>query len=90
MFVVVGRDSGFCSAAGALSAKHKSDVIDADMLSRPGELLELEPWRMPEPAQLALRRVVQRRHRLVVDTNRVYRRSGVRLPGSYSTISWSR
>lgn len=59
---------------GALSAKHKSDVIDADMLSRAGELFELEPLRMPDPAQLGLRRVVQRRHRLVIDTNRVYRR----------------
>lgn len=59
---------------GALSAKHKSDVIDADMLSRAGELFELEPFRMPDPAQLALRRVVQRRHRLVIDVNRVYRR----------------
>ncbi len=59
---------------GALSGKHKSDVIDADMLSHAGELFGLEPLAMPDPAQLALRRVVQRRHRLVVDTNRVYRR----------------
>jgi transposase len=59
---------------GALSGKQKSDVIDADMLSRAGEFFELEPVRLPSPAQLALRRVVKRRHRLVVQANRTHRR----------------
>lgn len=59
---------------GALSGKQKSDVIDADLLSRAGEFFDLDPMVLPDPAQLALRRVIQRRHRLVVDTNRTHRR----------------
>ena len=48
---------------GALVGKHKSDVIDADMLSRAGEFFALDPTRRPTPDELALRRVVQLRHR---------------------------
>ncbi len=59
---------------GALAGRNKSDVIDADMLSRAGEFFELGPTVMPNAAQLALRRVVQTRHRFVVEANRTHRR----------------
>ncbi|MBU1493513.1 MAG: IS110 family transposase [Actinomycetota bacterium] len=59
---------------GALVGKHKSDVIDADMLSRAGEFFALDPTRPPTPQELALRRVVQLRHRQVVAQNRTHRR----------------
>jgi transposase len=59
---------------GALVGKHKSDVIDADMLSRAGEFFTLEPTRLPTPDEIALRRVVQLRHRQVVAVNRTHRR----------------
>jgi transposase len=59
---------------GALTGKHKSDVLDADMLSRAGEFFSLEPARLPDAAQLALRRVICRRHRLVIEVNRIHRR----------------
>jgi hypothetical protein len=41
---------------GAISGKHKSDVIDADVLARAGEVFDLHPLWPVEPAQLALRR----------------------------------
>ncbi len=58
----------------ALAGKNKSDVIDAGMLSRAGEFFELMPARIPDLAELALRRAAQRRHKAVVDANRGYRR----------------
>ena len=45
---------------GAISGKHKSDVIDADVLARAGEVFDLHPLRPVEPAQLALRRACVR------------------------------
>ena len=41
---------------GAITGKHKSDVIDADVLATAGEVFSLTPLRPPEMAQLALRR----------------------------------
>lgn len=58
----------------ALSGKDKSDVIDAEMLSRAGELFSLQPYRVPSPEELALRRAAQRRHKAVGEGNRCYRR----------------
>jgi len=59
---------------GAISGKHKSDVIDADVLARAGEVFELHPLRTVEPAQLALRRACVRRGAAVIDGNRYLRR----------------
>jgi transposase len=59
---------------GAISAKNKSDVIDAEVLARAGEVFELTPLRLPEPAQLALRRICVRRGGAVIDANRHLRR----------------
>lgn len=59
---------------GAISGKNKSDVIDADVLARAGEVFELTPVRLPGPAQLALRRAVNRRAAAVIDANRHLRR----------------
>ena len=59
---------------GAISGKNKSDVIDADMLARAGEVFDLVPLRLPGPGQLALRRAVTRRGVAVVDGNRCLRR----------------
>ncbi len=59
---------------GAITGKNKSDVIDADVLARAGEVFELHPLRLPSPGQLALRRVVTRRGAAVVDANRHLRR----------------
>ncbi|MBA3288254.1 MAG: IS110 family transposase [Acidimicrobiia bacterium] len=58
----------------ALAGKNKSDPIDADMLSRAGEFFSLEPARIPSPDELALKRVCQRRGKLIVDANRSLRR----------------
>ncbi|MGH8937049.1 MAG: transposase [Acidimicrobiia bacterium] len=58
----------------ALAGKDKSDVIDAEVLSRAGEIFALAPARIPDPRELALRRAAQRRHKAVVDANRWYRR----------------
>lgn len=58
----------------ALAGKNKSDPIDADMLSRAGEFFSLEPARIPGPDELALKRVCQRRGKLIVDANRSLRR----------------
>ncbi|MFQ5524457.1 MAG: IS110 family transposase [Acidimicrobiia bacterium] len=58
----------------AMSGKDKSDVIDAEVLSRAPELFRLDPVRIPDPDELALRRAVQRRHKTLVEANRWYRR----------------
>jgi transposase len=58
----------------ALAGKNKSDPIDADVLSRAGEFFELEPARIPEAAELALRRAAQRRGKAITDANRALRR----------------
>ncbi|MEI2732707.1 MAG: IS110 family transposase [Dermatophilaceae bacterium] len=59
---------------GAISGKHKSDVIDADVLSMAADVFTLSPLTLPTPGQLALRRAVVRRGKLVVDGNRARRR----------------
>jgi transposase len=59
---------------GAISGKNKSDVIDADVLARAGDVFELHPLVLPAPAQLALRRACTRRGAAVVDGNRYLRR----------------
>jgi Transposase len=59
---------------GAISAKNKSDVIDADVLARAGEVFDLHPLELPGPAQLALRRACTRRAGAVLDANRCLRR----------------
>lgn len=58
----------------ALAGKNKSDPIDAAVLSRAGELFELNPARIPAAAELALRRAAQRRGKTIVDANRCLRR----------------
>jgi hypothetical protein len=58
----------------ALAGKNKSDPIDAAVLSRAGELFCLEAARIPDPGELALRRAVQRRHKVLLDANRALRR----------------
>ena len=59
---------------GANSGKSKSDVIDADVLARAGEVFDLHPLRTVDPAQLALRRACVRRGAAVIDGNRYLRR----------------
>ena len=59
---------------GAIIGKSKSDVIDADVLTRAGQVFDLTPLKLPEPAQLALRRSVIRRAAAVIDANRSWRR----------------
>ena len=59
---------------GAISGKNKSDVIDADVLARAGEVFDLRPLVLPAPAELALRRAVTRRADAVIDANRSWRR----------------
>ena len=59
---------------GAISGKYKSDVIDADVLARAGEVFDLHPLRPVDPAQLALRRACVRRGAAVIDGNRYLRR----------------
>ena len=59
---------------GAISGKNKSDVIDADVLARAGDVFELHPFVLPAPAQLALRRACTRRGGVVIDGNRYLRR----------------
>ena len=59
---------------GAISGKYKSDVIDADVLARAGEVFDLHPLRVMDPAQLALRRACVRRGAAVIDGNRYLRR----------------
>jgi len=59
---------------GAIIGKDKSDVIDADVLATAGEVFTLTPLRPPTPSDLALRRAVTRRGKLVIDGNRARRR----------------
>jgi hypothetical protein len=59
---------------GAIIGKNKSDVIDADVLARAGEVFTLSPLRTPEPGGLALRRACTRRGAAVIDGNRCLRR----------------
>lgn len=59
---------------GAISGKSKSDVVDADVLARAGEVFDLHPLRTVDPAQLALRRACVRRGSAVIDGNRYLRR----------------
>ncbi|MDQ4105073.1 MAG: transposase [Actinomycetota bacterium] len=59
---------------GAITGKNKSDVIDADVLARAGEVFDLVPLQVPVPAQLALRRICTRRGAAVIDGNRYLRR----------------
>jgi transposase len=58
----------------ALAGKNKTDPVDAAMLSRAGEFFSLEPARIPDPAELALRRAAQRRGKAMTDANRCLRR----------------
>jgi len=58
----------------ALAGKNKSDPIDADVLSRAGEFFELVPACIPAAAELALRRAVQRRGKVLIEANRCLRR----------------
>jgi hypothetical protein len=59
---------------GAISGKNKSDVIDADVPARAGEVFALPPLVLPTPAELAWRRAVTRRAAAVLDGNRSWRR----------------
>ncbi len=59
---------------GAVSGKNKSDVIDAQLLSRAGELFALTPAPLPDAATLALQRACRRRHKLLIAANRCWRR----------------
>lgn len=59
---------------GAITGKDKSDVIDADVLAMAADVFTLTPLKVPSPEQLALRRAVTRRGKLVVDGNRAKRR----------------
>ncbi|MGH8937286.1 MAG: IS110 family transposase [Acidimicrobiia bacterium] len=58
----------------AVAGKDKTDVIDAQVLSRAPEVFSLQPARIPDPSELALRRAVQRRHKTLIEANRWYRR----------------
>lgn len=55
---------------GAISGKNKSDVIDADVLARAGEVFTLQRFTRPDPTHLALRRACTRRGVVVIDANR--------------------
>ena len=55
---------------GAIAGKHKTDVIDADMLAGSVDVFGLTPTALPSPTQIALRRGVRRRHRAIVDAHR--------------------
>ncbi len=59
---------------GAISGKDKTDVVDAEVLSRAADVFTLRRLVPPSPDQLALRRACRRRHKVLVDHNRVYRR----------------
>lgn len=59
---------------GAIIGKDKSDVIDAGILATAGEVFTLTPLQPPTPTDLALRRAVVRRGKLVIDGNRSRRR----------------
>jgi transposase len=72
MHIVGARHSA--RLRGAIIGKSKSDVIDAEVLTRASQVFDLEPLRLPIPEQLALRRAVIRRAAAVVDANRSWRR----------------
>ncbi len=57
-----------------MTGKHKSDVIDAELLSRAGEGFDVTPTVIPDPTTLALQRACRRRHKVLVDANRTWRR----------------
>jgi hypothetical protein len=59
---------------GAIVGKNKSDVIDADVLARAGDVFTLRPTHPSRPGQLALRRACTRRGAAVIDGNRYWRR----------------
>jgi transposase len=59
---------------GAIAGKNKSDVIDADVLARAGDVFTLRPVPVQTAPQLALRRAVTRRGAAVIDGNRYWRR----------------
>ena len=59
---------------GAIIGKSKSDAIDAEVLTRAGQVFDLAPLTLPTPGQLALRRAVIRRAAAVIDANRSWRR----------------
>lgn len=51
----------------AIAGKNKTDVIDADMLATSADLLGLSAGVLPTAGQMALRRVVRRRHRMTAE-----------------------
>jgi len=55
---------------GAIAGKHKTDVADADMLAGCANVFGLTAGVLPSATQIALRRAVRRRHRMVVDAHR--------------------
>ena len=55
---------------GAIAGKHKTDVADADMLAGCASVFGLTAGVLPSATQIALRRAVRRRHRMVVDAHR--------------------
>lgn len=57
-----------------MSGKNKSDVIDAQLLSQAGELFALHPAVLPDATTLALQRACRRRHKLLIASNRCWRR----------------
>lgn len=59
---------------GAVTGKHKSDVIDAELLAQAPEVFRLAPASMPSASQLALKRACRRRHVMMIDANRSWRR----------------
>jgi transposase len=59
---------------GAVSGKNKSDVIDAQLLSQAGELFALHPAVLPDATTLSLQRACRRRHKLLIASNRCWRR----------------
>lgn len=59
---------------GAVSGKNKSDVIDAELLAAAPEVFDLHDTPMPTAAELALKRACRRRHTLLIDANRTWRR----------------
>ena len=55
---------------GAIAGKHKTDVADADMLASCVDVFGLTAGVVPSATQIALRRAVRRRHRMVVEAHR--------------------
>lgn len=77
---------------GAIVGKNKSDVIDADVLARAGDVFALGPIPVMTPPQLALRRAVTRRGAAVIDGNRYWRRlmfaDPLGVPGRVDRLRW--